>query len=48
MTTYASPLVLRRGESLVSEVTFNNTTGRTIRFGLASEDEMAIVFGYYY
>ncbi|WP_425607523.1 hypothetical protein [Roseisolibacter agri] len=48
MTTYASPLVLRRGEALVSEVTFLNTTARTLRFGLTSEDEMAIVFGYYY
>jgi hypothetical protein len=48
MTTFTPPLVLRRGEALVSVVTFNNTTARTLRFGLTSEDEMAIVFGYYY
>ncbi|MGQ0650563.1 MAG: hypothetical protein ACT4P7_23740 [Gemmatimonadaceae bacterium] len=45
---YPKPIVLRRGEGLVSEVTYNNTTDRTIRFGLTSQDEMGIVFGYYY
>jgi hypothetical protein len=48
MVTFAPALVLRRGDRLVSEVTYDNTTARTIRFGLTSEDEMGIIFGYYY
>jgi hypothetical protein len=47
-TTLARPLVLQPGEALVSEITWNNTTASTIRFGLTSEDEMGIIFGYYY
>lgn len=42
------PLVLQRGDGLASIVTYNNTTSRTITFGLTSEDEMDIIFGYYY
>lgn len=42
------PLVFQAGEGLTSEITYNNTTGRTVRFGLLSEDEMGIIFGYYY
>lgn len=45
---YAQPIILRRGEGLRSEVTYNNTTDRTIRFGLTSNDEMGIIFGYFY
>lgn len=45
---YPTPIVLRRGEGLTSEITWNNTTDHTIRFGLTSLDEMGIVFGYYY
>ncbi|MDQ3080701.1 MAG: hypothetical protein M3R07_00615 [Gemmatimonadota bacterium] len=45
---FAEPIVLRAGEGLTSEVTYNNTTSATIRFGLTSEDEMDIIFGYYY
>lgn len=48
MTTFTPALVLRRGEALVSTVTFNNTRDRTVRFGLTSDDEMAIIFGYWY
>jgi hypothetical protein len=48
ITTYAAPIVLRNGEGLTSEVTWNNTTDRTIRFGLTSVDEMGIIFGYFY
>ncbi|MPR36885.1 monooxygenase [Salmonirosea aquatica] len=44
----ATPLVLKEGEGLTSEITYNNTTDRTVRFGLLSEDEMGIIFGYYY
>jgi hypothetical protein len=42
------PIELNPGEGLTSEVTYYNSTGRTIGFGLTSEDEMNIVFGYYY
>jgi hypothetical protein len=29
-------------------VTYNNTTNKIVNFGLTSEDEMNIIFGYYY
>jgi hypothetical protein len=45
---FPTPIFLSAGEGLVSEITYNNTTTRTIRFGLTSEDEMGIIFGYYY
>ena len=48
ITTFATPIVLQRGEGLTSEVTYNNATTRPIGFGLTSEDEMGIIFGYYY
>jgi len=48
IVNYATPIVLRRGEGLTSEITYNNTTDRTVRFGLTSLDEMGIIFGYYY
>ena len=48
VTTYAEPIVLQRGEGLTSEITWNNNTSRTITFGLTSEDEMGIIFGYSY
>jgi hypothetical protein len=41
-------LVLNAGEGLRSEVTYNNQTSQTIRFGLTSQDEMGIIFGYFY
>ncbi len=44
----ASPIQLNAGEGLTSVVTYNNTTTHTISFGLTSEDEMNIIFGYYY
>ncbi|MBC8154257.1 MAG: hypothetical protein H7Z72_15245 [Bacteroidetes bacterium] len=46
--TYTTPITLQKGEGLTSEITYNNTTGKTINFGLTSEDEMGIIFGYYY
>ncbi len=46
--TYATPITLQKGEGLISEITYNNKTGKTINFGLTSEDEMGIIFGYYY
>jgi Copper type II ascorbate-dependent monooxygenase, C-terminal domain len=43
-----TPIQLSAGEGLTSVVTYNNTTNKTINFGLTSEDEMNIIFGYYY
>jgi len=45
---FPTPLVLEAGDALVSVVTWNNTTDRTVTFGLASSDEMDIIFGYAY
>ncbi len=42
------PVTINPGEAVVSEATYNNTTNRTIEFGLQSTDEMDIIFGYYY
>ena len=42
------PIVLQAGEGLTSVITYNNTTTHAISFGLTSEDEMGIIFGYYY
>ncbi len=42
------PIQLKASEGLTSIVTYNNTTSKTINFGLTSEDEMNIIFGYYY
>jgi hypothetical protein len=44
----STPIQLKAGEGLTSVVTYNNTTSKTITFGLTSEDEMNIIFGYYY
>jgi hypothetical protein len=48
MQTFATPIVLQPGQGLTSEVTYNNTTSKTVGFGLTSEDEMNIIFGYWY
>ncbi len=45
---FAAPLVLEAGDALVSVVTWNNVTSRTVSFGLSSNDEMDIIFGYAY
>jgi hypothetical protein len=45
---YANPISLKKGEGLTSIVTYNNTSSKKISFGLTSEDEMNIIFGYYY
>ncbi len=47
-TTYDPPLVFEPGQGLTSEITYNNTKSVTVKFGLTSEDEMGIIFGYYY
>ncbi|WP_044172313.1 monooxygenase [Flectobacillus major] len=48
ITNYDKPIQLKKGEGLSSVVTYNNTTNKAISFGLTSEDEMNIIFGYYY
>ena len=48
ITWFPTPVVLQRGQGLTSEVTWNNTTSRTLTFGLTSQDEMDIIFGYAY
>ncbi|MBD2757037.1 monooxygenase [Spirosoma validum] len=48
IVTLKTPLALQKGEGLTSEITYNNTTGKVVNFGLTSEDEMGIIFGYYY
>ena len=45
---YAQPILLKKGEGLTSVVTYVNNTSKTLSFGLTSEDEMNIIFGYYY
>ncbi len=42
------PLHVRKGEGMKLIVTYDNWTDETLRFGLLSEDEMMILFGYYY
>lgn len=48
MKSFPQPIVLEAGQGLRSEITYNNTSDKTVRFGLASDDEMGIIFGYYY
>ena len=43
-----TPIQLKAGEGLTSVVTYNNTNNKIVNFGLTSEDEMNIIFGYYY
>lgn len=46
--TFKTPIELQKGEGLTSEITYNNTTTKAVSFGLTSEDEMGIIFGYYF
>src|SRR5205085_10751320 len=43
-----TPIVLQAGQGLKSTITWNNTMGHSVQFGLLSTDEMGIIFGYYY
>ena len=43
-----TPIQLNANEGLTSVVTYYNTTNRIVNFGLTSQDEMNIIFGYYY
>jgi hypothetical protein len=45
---YDTPILLQAGEGLTSVATYLNDTSKPIGFGLTSEDEMNIIFGYYY
>ncbi len=45
---FTTPISLKKGEGLTSVVTYNNTSNQKISFGLTSDDEMNIIFGYYY
>lgn len=38
------PLIIEAGEGIRTEVTYENTSNRTIRYGVTSEDEMGILF----
>lgn len=48
LLTYDPPITLNPGEGLRGEAIYNNTTSRTLGFGLLSTDEMMIIFGSYY
>ncbi|MBX3157786.1 MAG: hypothetical protein KF773_17590 [Deltaproteobacteria bacterium] len=43
-----SPIELRPGDTLLTECTYNNTTGRIVRFGESSDDEMCFTDIFYY
>ncbi len=45
--TFNPPLRFNKGQRLRYEVTYNNTTPQTLKFGFTSEDEMCVVVGYY-
>jgi hypothetical protein len=45
---YTPYISLKKGEGLTSRITYNNTTDKLVRFGLTTEDEMGIIFGYYF
>jgi len=45
---FANPLDIKAGEGLTSRITYNNFTDKAVSFGLTSEDEMGIIFGYYF
>ena len=46
--TFDMPIVLKSGEGLTSVVTYKADPSKTVRFGLTSQDEMDIIFGYWY
>ena len=48
LVNYNVPIVLEKGQGLRSIVTYNNTTSSPIFFGLTSDQEMDIIFGYFY
>lgn len=48
VVNFTTPISLKKGEGLTSVVTYNNTSNVKLAFGLTSDDEMNIIFGYYY
>jgi Copper type II ascorbate-dependent monooxygenase, C-terminal domain len=44
---YEKPLTFQKGEAMRSVVTYVNNTNRTLKFGVTSEDEMLITYGYF-
>ncbi len=48
VVSFPNAIVLKPGEGLTSEVTYNNTSSIPVSFGFTSQDEMNIIFGYYY
>lgn len=42
------PIILEAGQGFRAETTYNNTTDKTLTFGLFSVDEMMIILGAYY
>jgi Copper type II ascorbate-dependent monooxygenase, C-terminal domain len=48
VVNFKTPIALKKGEGLTSVVTYNNTSNQKLAFGLTSDDEMDIIFGYYY
>lgn len=45
---FDTPLILEAGQALKLQTTYKNDTNNAISFGLRAEDEMMILFGYYY
>lgn len=45
---FDTPITLEKGQGLTSVITYKNTTTKAVKFGLTSDDEMGIIFGYYY
>ena len=48
LVNFNAPIVLNPGDKLRSVVSYHNTTASPIFFGLTSDQEMDIIFGYYY
>ena len=46
--SFATPIVLQAGEGLTSVVTYRGDPSKVVKFGLTSDDEMNIIFGYWY
>ena len=42
------PLVMEPGQGFKVEATYDNWTGRELNFGFLSEDEMMILYGFFY
>ncbi|MHA8050895.1 hypothetical protein V7S79_07245 [Aquirufa sp. ROCK-SH2] len=45
---FTQPIELEANVGLTSVVTYDNTTNKEIKFGFTSQDEMNIIFGYYF